>query len=375
MAVNFLFLLGAAAFRGFRFREFRILGDTSPTFRAVQRVGIFGLGALGVFLLYLYASKLSVIPLVAVLIGGEEQGVAAVLRDAATAGFEGHYWRYNVGMAYLLPFASWYFLCRLTDRSTRGALDWVGTLIFGGLSIFASVISLQKAPLLIYLVTSFVVFLLASGSRVNWRSVAILGALVLAPLPILYSVFIGATGVSLEQAVLLAVHRLLGGQIYPALWYFDVFPRQLGFLYGLGLPNPGGFLPFTPVVPAYEVWARIFPELEAAGLRGTANTAYFMEMYANFGVPGMYAIGPVAGALVMLLTRWIAAVRIPFLSVPLLALFMIVCVRLALTDFTLFLLDLSLVIAVLLMLVVGLAAGTVAIALGSVPHPPGKLIR
>jgi hypothetical protein len=39
---------------------------------------------------------------------------------------------------------------------------------------------------------------------------------------------------------------------------------------------------------------------------------------------------------------------------------MIVCVRLALTDFTLFLLDLSLVIAVFLMLVVSVGASTMA---------------
>jgi hypothetical protein len=126
--------------------------------------------------------------------------VAAVLRDAATAGFEGHYWRYNVGMAYLLPFASWYFLCRLTDRSARGALDWAGTLIFGGLSIFASVISLQKAPLLIYLVTSFVVFL----RRVLPGQLAVGGhSRALVPVPPSDSVFPVHWGdrVSLEQAV------------------------------------------------------------------------------------------------------------------------------------------------------------------------------
>jgi hypothetical protein len=100
-----------------------------------------------------------------------------------------------------------------------------------------------------------------------------------------------------------------------------------------------------------------------------------MEMYANFGVPGLYAIGPVAGALVMLLTRWIAAVRIPFLSVPLRALFMIVCVRLALTDFTLFLLDLSLVIAVFLMLVVSVGASTMAVAVGAASKSEKAPIR
>ncbi|MGH7498870.1 MAG: oligosaccharide repeat unit polymerase [Gemmatimonadales bacterium] len=373
VAVNYLFLLGAAAFRRVRFEELHILGERSAAFLTVQRLGMFALGALGTLLLYLYASQLSVIPLIAILFGGEDQGVAAVLRNAATAGFQGHYWRYNVGMAYLLPFVSWYFLCRLIDRSTRGALDWVGAIVFTGLSLFASVVSLQKAPLLTYLVMSFVVFLKASRRRVNWRSLAVLGGLLLVPLPVLYTLFIGATNVSAAESVLLALHRFFGGQIYPALWYLDVFPRQLDFLHGVGLPNPGGFLPFTPVAPAYEVWARIFPDLETAGLHGTANTVYFMEMYANFGIPGMYAIGPIAGAMAMLLSRWVESVRVPYVSVPLTALFMVACVRLALTDFTIFLFDLSLVIAILLMLAVSLAASTAAVALGGADRRPGAL--
>jgi oligosaccharide repeat unit polymerase len=288
------------------------------------------LGFVGLITFGLYLQKLAINPLGVALSGEHKSRQLGLLRNSATAGFAGHYWRYNFAMSFILPLASWYFLCRSYCNERHRRLDQILFLLFFTASIYAAVVSLQKFPLLIYVViTTFVLFEIRR-KNISFSALAILGTVLAALTTSMYALF-EAVKEPLLQRLLLGANRTVVGQVYPALAYLDLFPHRTGYLLGQTFPNPRGVLPFVPFDFTHLGWTYLFPQ-HAHGLYGTANTMYFMEWYVNFGYLGMYVIAPLTGCLIMFIGRGADAISVRELRIPASYLLASLFFRLSLTD-------------------------------------------
>jgi hypothetical protein len=333
LALNFLFLLGAQLMS-------LILAGSSGQWgvKNVVRFSIPGLrarmaalGIVGVITFGLYLHKLATNPLGVAFSGEHKSRQLALLRNSATAGFTGHYWRYSFAMSFILPFASWYFLCRMYNNERRYRLDWCWFGLFFVSSLYAAVVSLQKFPLLVYLVLTTLVFLESRRKKLRFSHLAILGVILIAVVSGMYTYFEAVKEPPLVR-LQLAGNRTIIGQVYSSLAYLDIFPHRIGYLLGGTFPNPRGILPFVPFDFTHVGWTYLYPH-HPHGLYGTANTVYFMEFYVNFGYLAMYAIAPITGGLVMLISNRVSAIACPEIRVPVSYLFGALFFRLSLTSF------------------------------------------
>ena len=329
IALNLLFIIAAACFNhvigrivssGFRSR--------AAIDRPALRQGMLVLGIISAVVFWLYLSSLTANPLWAVITGEHNEVQLAELRDLATARFEGHYWHYNVVLAYMLPLVSWYYLCRMYIAKSR--VDRYLWIVFSALAIYAATVSLQKFPVVLYAATTLLVFWEVSGRRRTMGRGAVLAMTLSVIIVATYVYFAGAQD---SWIVILGegVQRIVVGQMYPALFCLHIFPGHIGYLLGRTFPNPAGILPHTPFDLTYELWTYMFRD-HIAGIHGGANTVYFMEWYVNFGYCGMYAIVPAAALFVALVSRIVGGISPPELRIPVLYLLAGVLFRLSLTS-------------------------------------------
>jgi hypothetical protein len=333
LTLNFLFLMGAQLMSLILESSSGQCGTNNMVRFSISglRAGMAALGILGVITFGLYLHKLASNPLGVAFSGEHKSRQLALLRNSATAGFAGHYWRYSFAMSFILPFASWYFLCRMYSNGRRSRLDWCWFGLFFVSSLYAAAVSLQKFPLLVYLVLTTLVFLEIRNKKIEFSHLAILGTVLVAVVSGMYTYF-EAVKESLSVRLQLAANRTIVGQVYSSLAYLDIFPYRIGYLLGRTLPNPRGVLPFVPFDFTHVGWTYLYPH-HAHGLYGTANTVYFMEFYVNFGYLAMYASAPITGALVMLISSRVSAIALAEFRVPVSYLLALLFFRLSLTSF------------------------------------------
>jgi hypothetical protein len=333
ITLNFLFLLGASLVSLILASSSRERSANNCVTFSVSglRAGMAVLGVVGVITFGLYLHKLAINPLLVALAGEHKSTQLALLRNSATAGFTGHFWRYSFVMSFILPFASWYFLCQLYSNERRHRFDCWWFVLFFMSSAYAAAVSLQKMPLLMYLVLTTLVFLEIRNTKIRFSHLVILGTLLAAVVSGMYTYFEAVKEPPLVK-LQLAANRTIIGQVYSSLAYLDIFPNRTGYLLGRTLPNPRGILPFVPFDFTHVGWTYLYPH-HAHGVYGTANTMYFMEFYVNFGYLAMYAIAPVTGSLVMLLSSRVSAIASAEFRIAVSYLLGMLFFRLSLTDF------------------------------------------
>ena len=96
------------------------------------------------------------------------------------------------------------------------------------------------------------------------------------------------------------------GQIIPATYYLEIFPKFHNFLYGLSFPNIGGIFSYSPVeitslVMDFSGYNR---SVDGLGVKGTMPTIFWAELYANFGRLGIVIGNIIVGCSFSLLDRW-----------------------------------------------------------------------
>ncbi|MCY3022078.1 MAG: hypothetical protein NTW87_23950 [Planctomycetota bacterium] len=309
---GFVFLLGAALPCSLAWRPLHFRGEDLPSFRGGfgLGMGLLGVVALGVFAAYL--AQLDRVPLFAWSATYEER---ALLRDIATKQFGATFGRYDLFMSSVLPFVSQVFLVRATERRTL--LAWAAWAVFFLGSCIALTATLQKAPIVLYIVLTILIHRRAKGEGVNARMLLRVGIATLILLPLTYILLMGVRDQGILRPLQYGLRRVLVETPYGVLFYLDTFPQHMDFLGGRGLPNPGGLFGHTQVAVARLLSDIYYPGMVARGLHGNQNTLYIMEWYASFGVTGMYGVAFVTGVVVMAASKLASAITLRQLALPL----------------------------------------------------------
>lgn len=198
-----------------------------------------------------------------------------------TNDFSGSLYRYEIFMYEFLQigFFSLFFLyCRGFYKSYISKLLLLALFfIVCGLLLMAT----MKGPVILFIVILFYLRALAKeNNEIKMSSIVKIcfaSFLVIIPMNILIM-----GDASIGEAILGALSRITTGQMQAAYHHLEFFPEHQNFLFGRSLPNPGGFMSYEPYLLAEEVKRFVEPEVFEQGIRGSAPTVYWMEMYANF---------------------------------------------------------------------------------------------
>lgn len=333
LGASFIFLCGAFLAKKIHINKFSLKEQKYLLFKQSLTVGMILFVFLGITIFFWYVSKLGKIPLMEVFSGLDGMQVAQ-LRDEVTSHFDGSYIVVSFGLFYLLPFSSWYFLCKAYVAGVNVCKKNLSIfIVIFFLSCFASLVNLQKAPVLIYFLMTCLVYLVISNKKLNFKNSVFFILVMFAVFCLLYKYFMGAD-LGAFSTFYYGILRIFGGQIYPGLAYFDYFPRIHSYLEGAGLPGVWQLVADHRFLTSSELWGYYYPNLKVLGMQGTFNTVFYMQFYAEFGYWGMYLISLFAGFMVMLISKILRAFDFPELAVPLNFLFAVQFLKLSMTDFT-----------------------------------------
>ena len=252
------------------------------------------------FVLIAYLSKVQNIALLEAFAGGN----VAQARSLMTNDFKGsHHW-------YRLFFYDLSWLSSLALFA--GALQFNSRrvwMLFGLSFFFVSfclLMTAQKAPMIFYLGTLFLLYsLLKNNGVISIRSLVLLFVMSVIILVPMYFYFMGRS--DLLSALNSIVSRGFTGQLSGAYNYQWIFPQQVDYLSGRSFPNPKGLLPFEHFPLSKEVMAMMHPQLMERGIVGSQPTIYWGEVYANFGWIGVF-VAPIYVGIFIFFCNWLISI-------------------------------------------------------------------
>jgi hypothetical protein len=250
-----------------------------------------------VFLFYL-----SVVPKVAIYAAVFEHFSPlelAKFRSDMTNNFSGKYWRYSLFFQTLIPFLTLvaFAACLQSKKRFQQSKAFVFFILGSMVSVIGLTMSLQKAPLAWFIILLGSVYLIVRRKEISFRLLIFGVTALLALLSVMYVVFMGQDFT--WKILLNPVQRAITGQIVPFYYYLDVFPQKLEFVYGRTFPNPGGFFPWEPYRYTVEI-ANIVHEARK-GIVASAPTAFFGELWVNFGYWGLFFLPIYVGIIVYII--------------------------------------------------------------------------
>ncbi len=252
-------------------------------------------GFLLIYAIYL-RSLGSDVPLFILLRGGEPLA-SRVARYLATKGYEGEgagglrlfYWLPRILIDYFASFAI-VFAYYWFHRARYGHLKLV--IAFAGL-VFLALLGVEKLPA----VKLGVVLVLChwNFNHIKLRLRNVFSALLIAVvgiffIGIIYSIATGGMEHRSDNPILnmlilgwrALIFRIMLGQLQPLYVMFEIIPDHLDFFGGLTLTNPRGILPYDAVTLPYIIYDFYFKQ--DPGVQGSDPTAFFGEIYANWGL-------------------------------------------------------------------------------------------
>lgn len=255
----------------------------------VERVFFLGLFGITVIVLLSYLMRVPTIAIFALIDGSLAQ--AMVARSEMGNAFPGSYWRYQLFFGTLLTMCCVYFYA--DARASRKLSARLLFLVSLPVAVFASVMSIEKAPIVNLIVVLYLAYAVTRGGG-YWQPAGKYLAVFMTGLLIAMYVFVqgyedagtGFFGV---------LSRIFTGGISPAYFYVQMFPQHLDFLYGASFPNPGQVLPFAHFPLTKEMMQFIYPAQAQLGIVGSAPTVFWAEMYVNFGTLGVLIAPPLVG--------------------------------------------------------------------------------
>jgi oligosaccharide repeat unit polymerase len=288
---------------GFLFSS-RVLGfqpsqpnDIQHSLNSTGFIFILLLILLCVLVTLIYIRRIPGLPIVAALKGHPEEAV--ILRSEATNAFSGKYHRYAMFMHNVLPFLTMILYSHALGK--RRIQTWLVFVPVIFVTSFILLITTEKGPLLFFLAGLIFTYLLSKGKPINLRLaflVTIFGIVLLFPM---YIVFMGMYERSFSE-ILAGITSRIFGDIVPAYFYLKMFPESVSFLHGHTLPNPAGIIPgYMPYRITVEVSYYMRPEFMDLRIVGSAPTAFWAELYANFGFIGPFVFTPILGVLLYMM--------------------------------------------------------------------------
>lgn len=245
-----------------------------------------------VFLLYL--SKLPSIPIVSLLLGTSEGNLKS-LRSAATNAFPGDYHWYSLFFNSIFC-----FLCYVTFAELLKKYNKVNIFIFLSVfafTAFAAIVPTHKAPIIWILIGLIITYMIVRNKRFSFKTIMLFTIISIPTLTFMYKFFMGYQDRTLFEIFNSILSRTFTGQITPAYFYLEIFPKKVDFLLGRSLPNPMGIFPWENYQINVEVMNYMNPHLIGSDIVGSAPTVYWAEAYANFGFFGIIVTSIIIGVL------------------------------------------------------------------------------
>lgn len=221
------------------------------------------------------------IPVVALLRGADEKTMA-FLRNDVGVNFAGNQYLRNIFAIGLTPLIS--YIAYVYARKEKGIKWWALLVVLFVSSCAILFYDLQKAPILIYLATFFIVTIFY-GDRMKWWYYAILGAVAVAGIVVMYAVIAGS---SLDKIFSMEgpINRIVLTSAMALVLHLEVFTYRTGLLAGASLP---GFIVrrFFGLPESVRSGRIVMETVNKIGIKsGTAgvyNSLFLGEAYANFG--------------------------------------------------------------------------------------------
>lgn len=256
--------------------------------------------SIGVVLIYL--SKIPSIPLIEQLKGASSDELA-LSRSEATNGFNGKLHWYRLFYSSVLTFLGYYtFAASLKKPSI---VNWSFFLISFAAASFTALMTTQKAPLVWFFIGLVSTYLITKKTNIKLKTALILGITSFTALLFMYRRFMGLEERPILDVIQSIFSRAFTGQIGPAYFYLEMFPKHEEYLLGKSFPNPGGIFPWENFSITTEVMNYMNPAMIEAGVVGSAPTVFWADMYANFGVGGIILSSLLVGFILYLIQYYI----------------------------------------------------------------------
>lgn len=252
-------------------------------------------------LLMILVFTISLVVLLLYLIKVPEIAIFSVIKDPASKfaarssmgnAFDGSYHWYKTFFSDVMLFILFSAYANKVIAKKKSASLFF--LIVFVAAAFAAVMATEKGPFINLIIGLFIAkCIVKNNGQYPAKKGLVFIATVFLFLILFYVYFMGST--ELLPALLSILSRTFTGQITPAYWYLEYFPKHHDFLGGLSFPNPGSLLPFIPFNIPVEISSWKFPEHVSMGIVGSAPTVYWGEMYANFGIWGVILFSFITG--------------------------------------------------------------------------------
>lgn len=254
--------------------------------RPREHLFLFTLFGLSVAVLFLYISKVGFnnLAILAAVGWPDVDTSSKVLRSAMGNAFEGKYHWYRLFMRDILSMTSAAFYANWLMRHKRVSLIYFTASFF--ITVFSMVMATEKAPLLAYLISLFMIYIIIKkNGRFPNKLVFLLTPIFLLLIGLMYVYFMDSP--SIWEGIRHGFSRITTGQMSGLYHYLTIFPDQVDYLWGSSFPNPLGVFPWEPFRLTVEVNNIVNPDDEVRGVIGSMPTFFWGEMYANFGYLGI----------------------------------------------------------------------------------------
>lgn len=251
-------------------------------------------------ILKIYISKIPRIAIFVALSEGFKE--AKIARSLMGNAFAGKYHWYKLVIRDLLSLITYAFYANWLI--TKGKHAFVIFSISFCLATFSLVMATEKAPFAWFLVALCFVYILVSkdGNLSMKNLIGLIFSLVVI-LIIFYLSFMGSRNIS--SSIFSVFSRTFTGSIAPSYFYLEFFPAQHDFLWGISFPNPRGIFPFEHYRLTVELMNWRFPYLAERGITGSMPTVFWGEIYANFGLWGVFLLPFFIGFLIYFLSYFV----------------------------------------------------------------------
>jgi oligosaccharide repeat unit polymerase len=306
-----------------------------------QLIKIIFIISLCCFILHLYLSKVDNIALFVAI--NSTHADAAIARSLMGNEFE-NYHRYKIFIYDVTQFISYILIANCIIKPNR--LNYFLCGISLCLSIFSSLLSIEKGPVLWFLIGCYFSYLyVKNDGLISIRKFFSLSLILILILILFYLLLLDAP--DLKGAISVLLSRIITGQISPAYFYVNYFPYLENYLLGTSFPNPGGVLPFEPNQFTVSISNWITPQDISSGVVGSAPTVFWGESYANFGPVSIPLISLIIGIVMTCIDHLISNLKRNALSIGLSVWLVLHYRELSSTGFSGFLVDLPLMIIIL----------------------------
>ena len=214
-----------------------------------------------------------------------------LLRSNMTNSLIGYHWYYLFTNKILL-FCTYFFYSQFLIKKTFKHKLTFYLAFFT--CLFSLVLSTEKGPVIFFIISLLLVYIIINKKKIIPIKLILKFVPVILSALVLFYVFFTEIE-SFDSAILSVFSRTFTGQIQPAYHYLEFFPDVEPFLMGGSMTNPGGIFPWVPYNIPQEVMAWYNMTEFKSGVVASMPTIFWGEVYANFGVLGIFPITLLVG--------------------------------------------------------------------------------